>query len=316
MLRVLENGERHVAGGTAWLWAREDMEAAVDVLVVDEAGQMTLANVAAAGRGARNLVLLGDPQQLEQPLKGSHPETTAVSVLQHVLGSAKTIASDRGLFLAETWRLSPAICRFTSELFYDGRLTSRAGLERQRLVGPVPFAGSGLWYAPVEHTGNQNQSIEEAEIVAGLYQRLLNEYQWVDQDGRQKPITSSDILIVAPYNSQVFAIQSRLPAAPGRHRRSVSRTGGGGRHLFGGHIVARGSAARDGVPLQPQSAERRDIACPMRGDPGCQPAAVRAGLPDTASDAARERVVPVSGDGRGARPKHCDMSSPAAPGYS
>ena len=226
VLRLLESGERHVAGGTAWLWARPDMEAAVDVLVVDEAGQMSLANVAAAGRGARNLVLLGDPQQLEMPLKGSHPETTAVSVLQHVLGSAKTIAQDRGLFLAETWRLSPKICRFTSELFYDGRLTSRAGLERQQLVGPfdspdgqlaqgrpLPFAGSGLWYAPVEHTGNQNQSTEEAETVAGLYRQLLNEYQWVDQDGRQKPIASSDILIVAPYNSQVFAIQSRLPAA-------------------------------------------------------------------------------------------------------
>ncbi len=212
VLRVLENGERHVAGGTAWLWAREDMEAAVDVLVVDEAGQMTLANVAAAGRGARNLVLLGDPQQLEQPLKGSHPEATAVSVLQHVLGSAKTITPDRGLFLAETWRLSPAICRFTSELFYDGRLTSRAGLEVQRLVGPASFAGSGLWYVPVEHSGNQNQSLEEAAIAAGLYRQLLDEYQWVDQDGRQKPITSSDILVVAPYNSQVFAIQSRLPA--------------------------------------------------------------------------------------------------------
>ena len=36
---------------------------------------------------------------------------------------------------------------------------------------------------------------------------------WVDQDGREKPITSDDVLVIAPYNAQVFKIQDRLPGA-------------------------------------------------------------------------------------------------------
>jgi uncharacterized protein len=189
------------------------MEAAVDVLVVDEAGQMSLANVVACSRGARNVVLLGDPQQLEQPLKGSHPEGSAVSALQHILGDAKTMPDDRGLFLPETRRLSPAICRFTSELFYDDRLVPLAGLDVQRLVGPPPFAGSGLWYAPVEHTGNQNLSTEEAAVVADVCHQLVQSYEWINDKGEQARITWADILIVAPYNSQVYEIQGRLPDA-------------------------------------------------------------------------------------------------------
>lgn len=213
VLEVLQDGDRQVAGGTAWLWAREDMEAAVDVLVVDEAGQMSLANVVAAGRGARNVVLLGDPQQLEQPLKGSHPEGSAASALQHILGSARTMPVERGLFLPETRRLSPAICRFTSELFYDDRLVPLPDLEVQRLVGAPPFKGSGLWYLPVEHIGNQNQSNEEADVVASLCHQLMDGYQWINNKGEQKDITWADILVVAPYNSQVYAIRSRLPDA-------------------------------------------------------------------------------------------------------
>src|SRR6058998_2107498 len=126
------------------MWAREEFLEAVDVLFVDEAGQMSLANALAIAPCAKSLVLLGDPQQLEQPIQGSHPEGTAVSALEHVLRGARTIRPDRGLFLEETWRLPPAICALTSELFYEGRLRAHGGLERQELLGDIPFAGSGL----------------------------------------------------------------------------------------------------------------------------------------------------------------------------
>ena len=95
--------------------------------------------------GRRSVVLLGDPQQLDQPQQGSHPEGADVSALEHMLGDHKTIPSDRGIFLSETWRLAPSICRFTSEVFYEGRLFPHAGLERQMLVGTAPFEGAGLW---------------------------------------------------------------------------------------------------------------------------------------------------------------------------
>jgi uncharacterized protein len=112
-----------VGGGTAWLWAREDAANAVDVLIVDEAAQMSLADVLAVSHAAPMLILIGDPRQLDQPMQGSHPEGTDVSALDHILGGAQTIGSNQGLFLEETWRLHPAICAFTSELFYAGKLS-------------------------------------------------------------------------------------------------------------------------------------------------------------------------------------------------
>ena len=51
----------NLVGGTAWLWAREDMQDLVDVLVIDEAGQFSLANAVAVSSAARSMVLLGDP---------------------------------------------------------------------------------------------------------------------------------------------------------------------------------------------------------------------------------------------------------------
>jgi predicted RecB family nuclease len=139
VLDRLRDGRAQVAAGTAWLWARPEFHEAVDVLFVDEAGQMSLANVLAVSQAARSVVLLGDPQQLEQPQQGSHPEGTDVSALDHILQGHKTIPGDRGIFLAETWRLPPSICVFTSEVFYEGRLQPRARLERQALTGASPF---------------------------------------------------------------------------------------------------------------------------------------------------------------------------------
>ena len=207
-------GDCQVAGGTAWLWARPDAQNAVDVLFVDEAAQMSLANVLAVSPSAAGLVLIGDPQQLEQPIQGSHPDDTAVSALDHLLGGRQTIEADRGLFLEQTWRLHPDICAFTSEMFYEGRLHSRPGLENQRIVSGGPVQGSGLRYLPVAHDGNQSASPEEADMVLTLVTTLIEEdANWTDRGGDEQPLGLEDILIIAPYNAQVFALQERLPGA-------------------------------------------------------------------------------------------------------
>jgi len=116
----LSHKQANVVGGTSWLWSDPRALNAVDVLFVDEAGQMSLADVLAASQAGGSVVLLGDPQQLDQPQQGSHPEGADVSALEHMLGDHKTIPSDRGIFLSETWRLAPSICAFTSEVFYEG----------------------------------------------------------------------------------------------------------------------------------------------------------------------------------------------------
>lgn len=210
-LARLADGRAHVVGATQWLWARPDSCELVDVLFVDEAGQMSLANVLAASQAAKTVVLLGDPQQLEQPQQGSHPEGADRSALEHILQDHKTVPTDRGIFLPETWRLAPSICAFTSETFYEGRLHPLAGLERQMLVGTAPFEGAGLWVAGVAHEGNQNSSTEEVDVIDRIVNRVLRPgARWVDRHGNTHPMTANDILIVAPYNSQVALLAERL----------------------------------------------------------------------------------------------------------
>ncbi|MGH1347551.1 MAG: TM0106 family RecB-like putative nuclease [Nannocystales bacterium] len=211
---ALADGTVDVAAGTAWLWSREAAAESLDVLFVDEAGQMSLANVLAVSQAAHSVVLLGDPQQLEQPLQGTHPEGTDVSALEHLLRGKQTIAADRGLFLAETYRLHPSICQLTSELSYEGRLTSRPELAQQALLGDTPFAGAGLWTVAVAHDGNRNSSSEEVEAVAEIYEGLLSgDVSWRNQDGVEAKLTAADILIVAPYNAHVGLLGERLPGA-------------------------------------------------------------------------------------------------------
>ncbi len=203
-----------VGGGTAWLWSRPEAFEAVDVLFIDEAAQMSLANVLAVSQAARAVVLIGDPRQLDQPMQGSHPDGTDVSALDHILGDQQTIPPDKGLFLEETWRLHPEISRYTSELFYESKLKSRDGLEQQIIKSAGAISGSGLRYLPVDHHGNCNFSPEEAQAVGSLVNGILaSNATWVDRDGREQPVTLQDIVIITPYNAQVFEIQQRLPGA-------------------------------------------------------------------------------------------------------
>lgn len=209
-LQALDN--KKVVGGTAWLWAHDDAREALDYLFVDEAGQMSLAHVLAASRAAKNLILLGDPQQLEQPQRAAHPEGADVAALSHLLDGHHTMPDDKGIFLPVTRRLHPLITQFTSEIFYEGRLLSLAGLEKQIVHGNTPFAGAGLYYVPVQHRGRQNRSEEEVEVIARIvYQFTSSVVTWTNAAGKTLPLIKDDILIVAPYNAQVAALTERLP---------------------------------------------------------------------------------------------------------
>ncbi|MCC7009673.1 MAG: TM0106 family RecB-like putative nuclease [Acidobacteria bacterium] len=200
-----------VLGGTAWMWARQDFARTVDVLVVDEAGQMSLATVVSVAQAGGNLVLLGDPRQLQQPQRGAHPDGVDVSALDHLLGGRQTIPDDRGIFLPITRRLAPAIAAFTSEVFYEGKLAALPTLERQRIDGSRRFDGAGLWVIEVDHDGCRNASSEEADVVAGIVDELLNgNVGWYTELGMRRPLTANDILIVAPYNAHVRCLRDRI----------------------------------------------------------------------------------------------------------
>lgn len=212
VVEALASGKAQIAAGTAWLWARAEMVDSVDVLFADEAGQLSLANVLAVAPATASMVLLGDPQQLDQPQKGVHPPGADASALGHLLGGHDTIDAEHGIFLEETWRLHPDVCEFISETFYEGRLRSHPPNALQRVDGSGALSGTGLRYLPVSHLGNQSESVEEANAVAWLVDNLLQgSTTWTDREGRTHSLTLADILVVSPYNAHVAELICRLP---------------------------------------------------------------------------------------------------------
>jgi uncharacterized protein len=211
---ALVTRELDVVGGTAWLWSRLDMEDTVDVLFVDEAGQFSLANAIAVSTAAKSLVLLGDPQQLEQPLQGSHPPGAERSALGHVLDDAPVMPDGAGLFLKNTWRLHPDIAAYTSEVFYAGRLGFEPSLAHQALQGVGHADGTGLRWAPVVHAGDPRESVEEARVIADLVRDLLGAgATWTNRKGETAPIELKHVVVVAPYNAHVERLQTTLAEA-------------------------------------------------------------------------------------------------------
>jgi uncharacterized protein len=199
-----------VVAGTPWLFARQELDTAFDVLVVDEAGQMSLANTVAIGTCARSIVLIGDPNQLPMVIQGVHPGGAGASALEHLVGHATTVPADRGLFLATTRRLHPDVNAFISPAFYEGLLETHPDTERQVVDGNDPvLSGSGIRWVPTAHSGNGPRSREEAKVVADVVARLV-ELTWHDSDGTVQPITIDDVIVIAPYNAQVAEIQAAL----------------------------------------------------------------------------------------------------------
>ena len=183
--------------GTAWLFAAEALDGKIDTLVIDEAGQVSLADALAMGTAARNVVLLGDPLQLAQVSQGTHPEGTGRSVLEHLLGENLTIPPDKGLFLDRTRRMHPDVCDFVSEIVYDSRLKGIPELERQ-----TTQFGTGLRLKPVAHSGNAAASSEEATAVVAEIRAMIGG-AWRDRDDETRALEQHDFMVVAPYNSQV-----------------------------------------------------------------------------------------------------------------
>ena len=201
--------DHNLVAGTTWLFASPDMRGApVDVLIVDEAGQLALADALAASMSATNLVLLGDPLQLPQVAQAVHPGGGALSVLQHVLGDDVTMLPDRGVFLTETRRMHPNVCRFISEEIYEGRLGSHPSCAQQSTA-----FGTGLRWLKAGHEGCSTESLEEAQLVVGEIDRLLGT-PWVDHHGVTSPLTVQDFMVVAPYNDQVALLRETLDADP------------------------------------------------------------------------------------------------------
>ncbi|WP_067732776.1 TM0106 family RecB-like putative nuclease [Novosphingobium naphthalenivorans] len=201
----------HVVGGTAFFFARPEQEQALDWLFVDEAGQVGLANMVAMGRCARNIVLVGDPRQLPQVIQGAHPDPANLSCLEWMLGDHATIPPDRGIFLPVSRRMHPDVCAFISRQVYESRLASAPDTAVQA-IGGTGGPEAGAFWVPVAHEGNAQIAAEEVAAIRATITDLLTG-TWTDKDGTTRPVCPADIIVVAPYNAQVNALQDALPAA-------------------------------------------------------------------------------------------------------
>ncbi len=199
-----------VIGGTAWDFANDTRVDArsLDLLVVEEAGQFCLANTIAVARAARNLMLMGDPQQLPQVSQGHHPEPVDASALGWLVQHHRTLPEEFGYFLDRSYRMHPAVCAPVSRLSYEGRLHSEEShTVARRLDGHPP----GVHVLAIPHDGNSTSSPEEAAAIVAEAQRLLGS-EWTDEDGT-RDLGEADILVVAPYNAQVLLLQEYFDAA-------------------------------------------------------------------------------------------------------
>ncbi|MCY1694881.1 TM0106 family RecB-like putative nuclease [Curtobacterium sp. SL109] len=202
-----ETGTGGVVGGTAWTFANETTIArrSLDLLVVDEAGQFSLAPTIASSIAATRLLLLGDPQQLPQVSQGSHPEPVDQSALGWLADGEHVLPPEFGYFLARTRRMEPALTSAVSGLSYDGQLTSM--VTGRHLDG----IEAGVHPEPVVHAGNTTSSLEEAARVVALAQDVVGR-TWTDGDTVRR-LTDEDVIVVAPYNAQGAVIRQELDRA-------------------------------------------------------------------------------------------------------
>jgi uncharacterized protein len=208
-----------VFGGTAWDFSNDNRvpRGSLDLLVIDEAGQFSLASTIASAVGARNLLLLGDPQQLPQVSQGNHPEPIDTSALGWITDGHDVLPAEFGYFLAESRRMHPAVAEPVSRLSYEGELHSHAVASHRSLDGVAP----GLTALPIEHVGNTTSSPEEAAAVVDLARSLLGR-DWFEETASNgaaqaaasaRPLAQRDLIVVTPYNAQLTVVRAALDAA-------------------------------------------------------------------------------------------------------
>lgn len=219
--------EKYMGGvitGTSWLFSRLEWENELDFLFIDEAGQVSLANIIAISPSAKNIILLGDQMQLKQPIQGSHPGDAKLSGLQYALKDEDNSTADKavfysvvpssyGIFLDESRRMHPSVCKFISESIYDGKLSSYKDCVNQKIAvkkNDIINKENGVIFFNVEHEGNTRKSEEEALKIVEIYNELIGK-KYTSKDKKTRPLVLQDFLFIAPYNAQVGVLQGKLP---------------------------------------------------------------------------------------------------------
>ena len=197
-------------GGTAWAFSNTHVEDTFDYLFIDEAGQVSVANMIGMSQSCKNIILMGDQMQLGQPIQGTHPGESGMSILDYLLEDHATIPADIGVFLPKTFRMHPDVCELISRQVYEGKLSSDNVTHKHQVQtkGPLITQNYGVRFVPVIHEGNMQGSPEEVTAIQTIANELMGCTYWPDPDGNERTIGWDDILFVAPYNYQVNLLRT------------------------------------------------------------------------------------------------------------
>ena len=211
---LFEDMDANLFSGTAWCFSRPACEEKLDYIFVDEAGQLTTADIVAISLSAKNVVIIGDQMQLSSPISAVHPGESGKSLPEYLLEDQDTISSNKGIFIDKSRRLHPKLCKFTSENFYDGRLKNLDITEKRKITFSKKenlLPETGILMVDAKHKEVCRQkSEEEGKIVKDFYNKLLGS-TFSDNKNPKKIMNEEDILVVAPYNVQVNYLKSILP---------------------------------------------------------------------------------------------------------
>ena len=210
-IEALERKEEgQIFAGTKFHLASSYYKEKIDYLFIDEAGQLSLADLISIGNIAKNIILIGDQLQLGQPIKGTHPGDSGLSILDYLLEGNDTIPADKGIFLNKTFRLNSELNSFISNNFYEEKLICDTTTDKRIITFKKNgmIKKSGIHYLKMNHKNNIQTSIEEFEVVRDL----LNEMIGLDfnDNGKKRKLGIDDFLVISPYNTQVNLLISKL----------------------------------------------------------------------------------------------------------
>jgi len=202
-----------IFAGTKYHLASTFYDQKIDYLFIDEAGQVSLADLISIGNIAKNIILIGDQNQLGQPIRGVHPNNSGQSILDYLLEGKDTIPEDRGIFLNKTYRLNSILNEFISSNFYEERLICDERTDKRiiKFNKKSLIKNDGIHYVEMNHKNNVQTSLEEFEVVKDLMKEMIgNEF---DDNGSKRKLTVEDFLVISPYNTQVNLLISKLEEA-------------------------------------------------------------------------------------------------------
>ena len=207
-LKIKDAGQ--IFAGTKYHLASSYYDNKIDYLFIDEAGQVSLADLISIGNIAKNIVLIGDQNQLGQPIKGTHPNDSGQSILDYLLEGRDTIPENRGIFLNKTYRMHSKINEFISSNFYEGRLNCDERTDKRiiKFNKKCIIQKPGVHYIEMNHKNNVQTSLEEIETVVDLMKQMIGSE--FNDNGKKRELNVKDFLIISPYNTQVNLMIAKL----------------------------------------------------------------------------------------------------------